>query len=185
MILLRNLLLLFFTWGPFTWGPRDIKKRQSHRNKLGAVHDEMPAEWRSCLAVEPPSSGGMSLPFSSAHLAACLLLWKDLDLPPSHSWKINILYQMPLVIFIRSSTRQDMRGADLGYCFGTWEKKQNACRKQKFNHLGQETQALVFAWWTSCLVHSYIWLQVIAFWGGPYRFTWFRALAQHNWTLPY
>ena len=22
------------------------------------------------------------------------------------------------------------------------------------------------------------------FWG-PYRFTWFRALAQHNWTLPF
>ena len=30
-----------------------------------------------------------------------------------------------------------------------------------------------------------IWLQVIAFWGWPHRFTWFGAFSQHNWTLPY
>ena len=86
-------------------------------------------------------------------------------------------------------------------------EKTTACRKQRFNHLGQRmvwqprktwaTQVEffssilpiawghtpIFAWFTPSLMHSK-WLQVIAFWGG-YRFTWFGALSQHNWTLPY
>ena len=32
---------------------------------------------------------------------------------------------------------------------------------------------------------AHIWLQVIAFFGGGYRLTWFGALSQQDWTLPY
>ena len=31
-------------------------------------------------------------------------------------------------------------------------------------------------------ISLYRWLQVIAFWEGPYRFTWFGAFSQHDWT---
>ena len=87
--------------------------------------------------------------------------------------------------------------------FGPGGKKTTACRKQPFNHLGQqmvwqlqETWALkvefsswicnnmhiawrhttIFAWFTPSLMHSHMVSSYRFFLAGPYRFTWFGDL---------
>ena len=77
-------------------------------------------------------------------------------------------------------------------------KKQTACRKQRFNNLGQQMIWQLQETWALQVEFSslhegaqqyqlglhQVWLQVIGF-GGAYRFTWFGALSQHDWSLPY
>ena len=88
----------------------------------------------------------------------------------------------------------------LSYVLLLWDfwGKIFACRKQPFNHLGQQMVWRLQGTWALQVefsspiytsregIRQYlfglhqasrtpIWLQVIAFWGGPYRFTWFGA----------
>jgi hypothetical protein len=43
--------------------------------------------------------------------------------------------------------------------------------------------ATISAWFTTSLMHSHM-ITSYRF-GGAYRFTWFGALSEHNWTVPY